>query len=214
MAADQIVFLTNLEGDPCALAVSYLGGSSCEVARNLDDLFESKATRLVSFGTSVIVPSLILENFVNGAFNFHSASPDFPGRDPHNWAVYEGVARYGATLHKMTPRVDDGQIIDVEWFDVEVNTSPRRLLLAANEASFRLLQKFGPLLSQGLDLEPRLEFCWGGKKRGRRDLLAICRIDSSISEEEFVRRLQAFNSDDYNNLHIGLHGKVFRIEPH
>src|SRR5215831_20804891 len=47
------------------------------------------------------------------AFNIHPAPPEYPGRDPWHFAHYDGYPRAGATLHRMAPRVDDGEILDV-----------------------------------------------------------------------------------------------------
>jgi methionyl-tRNA formyltransferase len=69
---------------------------------------------LLSHSTSVIVPGKLLEPFGERALNIHAASPDYPGRDPHHFAVYDGVRRYGATLHRMARKVDAGAILDVE----------------------------------------------------------------------------------------------------
>jgi methionyl-tRNA formyltransferase len=48
-----------------------------------------------------------------GAFNMHgSLLPKYRGRSPVNWAVLKGETKTGATLHYMTPKPDDGDIVD------------------------------------------------------------------------------------------------------
>ena len=47
-----------------------------------------------------------------GALNLHgSLLPRFRGRAPVNWAVLEGARETGATLHYMTTKPDDGDIV-------------------------------------------------------------------------------------------------------
>src|SRR5436190_12857263 len=47
-----------------------------------------------------------------GALNMHgSLLPKFRGRAPVNWAVLAGERETGATLHYMTTRPDDGDIV-------------------------------------------------------------------------------------------------------
>src|SRR5262249_229160 len=72
----------------------------------LEQLTQTALTRdtwLISHSTSVIVPASVLEVLQGRAVNIHAASPRYPGRDPHHFAIYDGAARYGATAHVMTP---------------------------------------------------------------------------------------------------------------
>ena len=90
-------------------------------------------TLLVGFSTGVIVPAHILSRLEGPAYNFHAASPEYPGRDIHHFAVYYGARRYGATAHEMEPQVDFGRIVGVEWFDVAPRTTPQALRRAATQ---------------------------------------------------------------------------------
>lgn len=206
----MIVFLTELDAAMTARVTPLLGAH--RVVRSLAELRAATGTMLFSFSTSIIVPPDILRRFDGAAYNLHAASPEYPGRDPHHWAVYDGATRYGATLHQMTPRVDDGPIIDVEWFDVEAGTMPPQLLAAANAAALRLLARCAPLLqrSGALVVDPDLR--WTGVKRTRADFLAMCRLPPDISAAEFVRRVRAFDSPNHDNLSVTLHGRTFRLE--
>src|SRR5262249_41689556 len=66
--------------------------------------------RLVAFCTATIVPGDLLRQLPAGAYNFHPGPPDYPGRHPASFAIYEGAARFGATAHEITGRVDNGPI--------------------------------------------------------------------------------------------------------
>lgn len=208
------VLLTSVEGELLDTVVRALTteGAAPEVARTLEDLRRAKGGVLVSFGTSVIVPRDVLERFEGRAFNVHSASPDYPGRDPHHFAVYDGVARYGSTFHMMTARVDDGPILDVEWFDVPSGCAPGALLDLANAASVRLLQRHGQALSEGRQMAPADGMRWGGRKRSRADFRAMCELPPNISATEFRKRFAAFDGGVHDNLTIQLHGWTFRID--
>lgn len=210
----KIIFLTSLDGEAYNNALRCLGGNNCITVRDLASL-KARADDgniLVSFGTSVIVPENILEKFENAAYNIHAASPEYPGRDPHHWAIYDRVVRYGATAHIMTKKVDDGPIVDVEYFDVAKNTRPETLLQRSNEAALKILSRIGPMLLKGETLKPQCSIVWGKKKRTRADFLAKCKIASSISREDFESIYWAFDGSIHNNLTIELHGKIFRIE--
>jgi folate-dependent phosphoribosylglycinamide formyltransferase PurN len=184
-------------------------------ARNLDELnAATKATGarplLLSFGTSVIVPKSILDVFSGAAVNFHAASPDYPGRDPHHFAIYENAATYGATAHRMTEKVDDGEIIGVERFDVPAGIAPTALLAMANAAAGRLI---GRLMPQLLKDEPLAAsgLHWG-HKRSRKDFLDLCTVPPYVDATELERRIKFAETPGYRNLHIDLHGYRFSFD--
>lgn len=206
-----IVLFTNMGDEDCIRAIKHLGDGLCTVARDLDGLALAGGNTLVCFSHSLIVPPGILERYNGRAYNIHAASPDYPGRDPHHWAAYDGVTRYGATCHVMTERVDEGEIVDAEMFDVLPTDSPFQLLARANEAAFRLLERIGPKLQRGELLIPN-GMRWGGKKRSRVDFRAICRLTPDVSRAEFERIYRAFDGGTYDNLTVEIHGRVFRIE--
>lgn len=206
-----IVLFTNMADEDCIRALTHLGDGLCTVARDLDGLALAGGHTLVCFSHSLIVPPAILQHYGGRAYNIHAASPDYPGRDPHHWAAYDGVTRYGATCHVMTERVDAGAIVDVEMFDTLPVDSPFQLLAQANEAAFRILERIGPKLQRGESLMPN-GVRWGGKKRSRADFKAICKLAPDLSREEFERIYRAFDGGTHNNLTTEIHGHVFRIE--
>jgi methionyl-tRNA formyltransferase len=182
---------------------------------NLADLacaFEDPPDLLLCFGTSVIVPTPFLESPGLLALNVHAASPDYPGRDPHHFAVYDGVVQYGATMHFMTSKVDDGQIVDVELFDILEEVTPVRLLELANKSAWVLIERFFSKLAAGQVPCPVQGASWGNRKTTRKMFLELCRLDPSMSEAEFFRRMRAAAMPGFNNLYIELHGHRFRIE--
>lgn len=165
---------------------------------------------LVCFSTGVIVPAAVLERLAHASYNFHAASPDYPGRDPHHFAVYEGARRFGATAHKMVAKVDAGQIVGIEWFHVACGTTPEALRRKALSAALRLYRTLMPRMMREVEL-PGIGIAWGERKRRRRDFHAMCRVESTISRSEFERRYLAFDGGEYDNLVVILHGHAFRI---
>ncbi|MBI2791905.1 MAG: hypothetical protein HYX61_08100 [Gammaproteobacteria bacterium] len=208
----EVIFLTALDDQSCFSVIRAFNKSYCKVVRTLESLHNSQGDILLSYGSSIIVPPEILSQYPWGAYNIHAASPDYPGRDPHHWAAYDGVLRYGATAHIMTPNVDDGPIVDVEWFDVEPQIRPNNLLRRANEAAFKIILRLAPKLQEWKRLQPLEGVSWGKYKRSRANFLEMCRVSAAITKEEFERKLHAFSGDKYNNLVIELHGHIFRIE--
>lgn len=167
---------------------------------------------LLSHGTSVIVPKNILTRPGAIAINVHAASPAYPGRDPHHFAIYDGAKQYGATMHYMTNIVDAGPIVDVELFDVPRNTTPAKLLALANDAGLVLIRRFFQRYAEHGAPAPLKDAAWGPNKSTRKKFLEMCRVDASMPEAEFKRRLKATAMPGYRNLFVDIHGYRFRIE--
>lgn len=169
-------------------------------------------TTILAFGSGVIVPQSILQRLGKPAYNMHAASPEFPGRDPHHHAIYRGARTYGATLHIMSARVDDGPIVGVETFAVAEDATPASLLAAANEAGFRLVERLAPAILTSAPL-PRLDgISWKATKTTRTDLLQLSHVSPLIAKAEFDRCFRAFDGGKYDNLTLALHGRLFRID--
>ena len=165
---------------------------------------------LVCFSTGVIVPAAVLERLVHPGYNFHAAPPDYPGRDPHHFAVYEGARRFGATAHKLAAKVDAGQIVGIDWFGVPSGTTPEALRGMAVGAALRLFRALMPRMLREAE-PPEIGIAWGQRKRCRRDFHAMCRLEPTIDRTEFDRRYFSFDGGEYDNLFVVLHGRPFRI---
>lgn len=173
----------------------------------LNEITLTPDTWLVSHSTSVIVPTNVLETLQGRAVNIHAASPDYPGRDPHHFAIYDGVACYGATAHVMTPKVDDGAILDVEWFDVAAGETPTGLLAKANAAALRVAERIVPKLLNGTAAPSGDR--WGARKTTRCDFQALCEVRPDMDAAEIERRRRAVAVPGRANLFVELSGLRF-----
>src|SRR5690606_33502142 len=136
--------------------------------RSLADAAVREDDILVCFNTGIIVPRDVLSRY-RSAFNFHAASPDFPGRDPHHWAIYRGAKRFGVTAHIMTEKVDDGPIVSTASFASPENCAPQELRALAYRRLIELFVKclrFDRLVPTG--------HVWGPNKSTRAKLLQMC----------------------------------------
>lgn len=167
--------------------------------------------RLIAFCTETIVPAALLAGLRGPAYNVHPASPAYPGSHPASFAVYEGAARFGATLHEMAARVDSGPIVDVEWFDVPPGVGALMLEDKAGEAAARLFFRLAPLLARCTEPLPHGTQTWGPRKTTRRDFRAMGELDPGVTAEEFERRWRAFGERDPTIMHLLLHGRRFAL---
>jgi methionyl-tRNA formyltransferase len=186
-----------------------------KVVSSLEKLKKSlkeKPALLLSFGTSVIVPGKWLQEPSLLALNVHAASPQYPGRDPHHFAVYENVKFYGATLHFMEREVDSGQIVDVELFRVIKGTTPSKLLKLANMAGWRLIKRFLGNYAANRRPKPLSGIRWRKRKTTRKRFLKLCRIDPHMSKKEVHRRKLATAMPGFSNLYTQIRGLRFRFD--
>jgi methionyl-tRNA formyltransferase len=214
---DEIILLSErINTDPL---VSMLTGANPSLAiRHADTLGKLRAAidtgkrqRLISYHSGVIVPADILDA-VGPAYNFHPGPPDRPGLYPAVWALYEGDARFGATVHEMTPKVDDGPIVGVGWFDIE----PAMTIVEVDAVTHELMrdlfrQLAGLLACADGRLEP-VEVAWSGRKTTRKHYEALLELPVDVDEIEFNRRLRAVGIGPEHALHFTLHGRKFRME--
>lgn len=211
----RVILCTPVEGAELRELVSIL--EDCEVcvvqsAADLDEVAPDRETTLICFGTGTIIPKSFLSRLEMPGYNFHPASPRFPGRDPHHFAAYEGVEEYGATAHVLTARVDEGPIVGVELNPVARDWSATELLGVGRQAALVLFRRLAPAMASGRPLPPIEGVSWGPRKTRRADFLRMCKLPLSIDEEEFSRRLRSFDGGDYDNLTVTLHGQTFRID--
>ena len=202
-----------------ALAQSFALGAGLDIVsttvnclKDIELAFSKSCDLLLSFGSGVIVPDRILQLPGLTAINIHAASPDFPGRDPHHFALYHEAKKYGATLHYMIEKVDQGRIVDVELFCVPEGISAAELLAKANEAGIELMRRFFANYAKSGAPAPTDDLAWGERKSKRSDFVELCRIDCGMSEAEFVRRMSSTAMPGFSNLYIDIHGYRFRLD--
>ncbi len=148
--------------------------------------------RLVAFTSPIIVPATVLDLLGFGAYNFHPASPDFPGWAPAHFAVYHQATQFGATAHVMAERVDAGPIIDVELFSISRDISVGELQQRAYASLARLFWRQAKILATQSEPLAELPIRWSGKKTSRSCYAAMCSLPSDISRDERARRVRAF----------------------
>jgi methionyl-tRNA formyltransferase len=177
-----------------------------------------ESTRLLAFCTAVIVPRRLLERLSGPSYNVHPGPPTFPGRHPECWGAYEGLPRFGATLHEMVPRVDEGPIVDVVWFDLPAGAGQIEFGLGAFRAAVQLVARWADALAGTDDPLPRSDHRWSGRKTTHRDFEDMCRVGPEIDAAGFHRRRRAFAEQPGSRMTVTLHGCEFYysapMQPH
>ncbi|MDR0481314.1 MAG: formyltransferase [Gallionellaceae bacterium] len=170
---------------------------------------ELKPDFLFSFYYRQMLKRDLLEAAQRGALNMHgSLLPKYRGRVPVNWAIIRGETETGATLHYMTEKPDNGDIVaqqavpilpDDTAFEV-FNKVTVAAEMALNAAMPALLAGTAPRLKQDLSL--------GGYFGGRKPEDGV--IDWSKSAQEIHNLVRAV-APPYPGATTHLLGKPMRI---
>jgi len=150
------------------------------------------ARRLIAFCTGVIVPAAVLDTLPGPAYNFHPAPPSYPGSHPASFAVYEGAELYGVTVHEMTPKVDDGAIVAVEWFDMPPNPRFTDVEVLAYKKLVEIFASLARRLATDPAPLPPTGDKWFGPKRTKREFERMGEFTADMDEQEIKRRFRAF----------------------
>jgi len=95
---------------------------------------------LFSFYYRKLIGQPLLDIPALGCLNLHgSLLPRYRGRAPANWVLLNGERETGVTLHYMTPRPDDGDIVGQLTVPIDADDDARTLNLKLAEATGRLL---------------------------------------------------------------------------
>jgi UDP-4-amino-4-deoxy-L-arabinose formyltransferase/UDP-glucuronic acid dehydrogenase (UDP-4-keto-hexauronic acid decarboxylating) len=105
---------------------------------------------LFSFYYRKMVGPAILEVPPAGCLNLHgSFLPKYRGRCPINWVLINGETETGVTLHYMTPRPDDGDIVCQEKIPIVTDDTAWRLHEKVRKTSEKMLDNILPQIKAG-----------------------------------------------------------------
>jgi UDP-4-amino-4-deoxy-L-arabinose formyltransferase / UDP-glucuronic acid dehydrogenase (UDP-4-keto-hexauronic acid decarboxylating) len=105
---------------------------------------------IFSFYYRNIIKQPILETPPAGCLNLHgSLLPEYRGRCPINWVLVKGEKETGVTLHYMTPRPDDGDIVCQNRITITDDDTAKSLHEKAARAASVMLDEILPQIKDG-----------------------------------------------------------------
>lgn len=164
---------------------------------------------ILSYLSPWIIPATLLQRARISAINWHPGPPEYPGIGCTNFAIYNNESQFGITCHHMDPKVDTGRIIEV-----------RRFPILAGDTVYSITQKcysqiqnsFLEILSCILQKQPLPESneLWRRKPFTRKELNALCEIDTKMSADEINQRILA-TTYDRSWAYVPIHGLKFNL---
>lgn len=153
-------------------------------------------SRLISFLSSVIVPSEILNHLTHGAYNFHPAPPARPGWGASSFALLQKDDYFGTTLHRMIEYVDAGPIVGVDTFLVPKGINIYQLRELVGQSLRRLATNSAQdIMDHEKDL-PILPFAWGSKRYSKQDYVDMTLLHADIDKSTLETMVKAFGEAD------------------
>lgn len=105
---------------------------------------------ILSFYYRSMIPERFLSLPPKGAYNMHgSLLPRYRGRACVNWAILNGEAETGATLHHMVRRADAGDIVDQEAVPILPDDTALDVTHRVAGAARTILERSLPLIAGG-----------------------------------------------------------------
>lgn len=180
---------------PATLAEAHGIPVQMETAFNADHVFKAiqgaKPDLLLSFYFREMIQARFLEIPRLGAYNLHgSLLPSYRGRAPINWVLVKGESETGVTLHAMTPKPDDGEIlgqirIPIDWDDTALS-----LTLKAARAGRELVRTSIPRIADGsVSRVPQKQLGFSTYFGGRKP--QDSRLDFGMSAQEAFNQVRA-----------------------
>jgi methionyl-tRNA formyltransferase len=139
---------------PAALAAERGIPVHLEPRFNDDQVYEAIRALRPDFLFSFYFREMIQARFLAlprlGAYNLHgSLLPAYRGRAPINWVLVKGEVLTGITLHAMTAKPDDGDIVGQTPLPIAWDETALSLSLRSAQAGRELLRSVAPALVAG-----------------------------------------------------------------
>lgn len=171
-------------------------------------------SRLISFLSSVIVPSEILHHLHYGAYNFHPAPPARPGWGASSFAIFQKDKYFGTTLHQMIEYVDAGPIVGVDTFLMPKGIHIYQLRALIGESLRRLATSSAQDILNDARALPSLPFNWGTMRYTKQDYVDMTLIPPSIEKQALETMIKAFGeADNVARLRFVKDGEIYFYAP-
>lgn len=165
--------------------------------------------RLITLLSGVIVPAELLATLRLPGYNFHPGPPDYPGKYPAPFALYDGADQFGATVHELAPRVDSGPIVGCEMTPIPTEANIQWYIKQSYCLVMKLFLRFAPHLARSSTPLPRQPMVWGKRICSQRAVEEISELPPDISADELERRIKAFGHLRHIPLTHARHGYRF-----
>ena len=145
-----------------------------------------------------------------GAFNFHPGPlPEFRGRRGYNFAILEGHKEYGATVHWLSEKFDEGDVVEVRRLPILPDDTAFSLEQRTQELLVEMFCDFVTMLQSGKSV-PRSPQ-GPGKSATKAQMLAETRVRLDDPPELTARRVRAFWYPPHTGATLTIGGRDYTL---
>ncbi len=205
----KIFFLGN--GTPHAIkAAKFLKELDCDIVavQNKPKRIK-KYTKEYDIGFSFLYPFLVPNIEIKKSIwvNFHPAPlPEYGGRNVAYHAIMNNEKRFGGTIHYMDETFDTGDIVEVNYFQINESDTAYDIYTRSCDVLLKLFKKYVPLFLNGQEIS-------GTKQQSNQKYYKKSKIDDFIKiNDELKHKIRALTFPPfYAKTLIG--GKTYKIIP-
>ena len=170
---------------------------------------ETKPDVLISILFTKVIPAAVVRQV--RSVNLHCAPlPAYRGSNATLWAILNGEESFGASLHEMSERVDEGPIIEEVRFRVPPGITNAGLYAMTHDAAYQLLCGcFKRLVLRAYDARPQS----GPATTYKRDALPSRQLDFSMDPETVARLARAFHFPPFEPAYFIVDGRRYHVIP-
>lgn len=139
-----------------------------------------------------------------GVINFHPAPlPEYKGTAGYNIAILTGMSKWAVTSHYVDDNIDTGDIVDVDWFDIDEKKETAQTLEKKTQPI--LLEQFKRVITKAILSEDRLPGIpnIGGRYISRKEMESMKEIRPG---DDVERKIRAFWFPPYDGAYVMLNG--------
>ena len=168
---------------------------------------------IISVGHKWILSKKILEYVKYQAVNLHLAKlPEYKGNYTYNHAILNGEKEYGVTLHWMVEKVDEGDYIFTDQFEITDYDTAYSLYQKSNEIGEKIFDNYIDFLKKDKAI-PRREIVGEGKFYSKCAIQGLREIRNISDKNEIQVKSRAFYFPPFENAYMVIEGKKYYIVP-
>ena len=190
--------------------------NSLETSKLIEKLSKFELDFAVSALFGHIIPKSMIETVQVDFINLHpSYLPIGRGAHPIPWGILNSDIQ-GITIHKMTEKLDSGEIYIQEALITDISMSAADIYDMAKQNIVQIFKNFIPQWIAGnFQKKPQDEMISTSHKTFELEKIRTILADEKITAEEFVRRIQALDFRESGSaIYLDRDGKKWSLRLH
>lgn len=115
-----------------------------------DWIIDNEIDLLLNVHSLYVICPKVIESIKMGAYNLHPGPlPQYAGLNAPSWAVYNQESQHGVTLHRMSAKIDAGDIIDEAYFPLSTSDTGLSVSMKCVKYGLPLIEKFLDKIKDG-----------------------------------------------------------------